>query len=63
MQENMVIRKGQRFKVRNYGNVIFKGFDRYMGQLTAKLESDRGTHYPFPDEIEEQGFTLIDSNF
>lgn len=55
--EKKVVRKGDIFKSKNYGWVMFKGFDYhpFNGEKTAKLYSEeyRDTFYPFPEGIEQ----------
>ncbi len=61
MEDKIEIRKGDKFQYSGCGEVIFQGFDYYMGQKTAQLYSEkyRQTFHPFPEKVEEQGYILI----
>ena len=55
------IRVGDKFHLDGWGEVVFQGFDYYMGEKTAQIYSEKHgqTGNPFPERIEKQGYILI----
>jgi hypothetical protein len=58
-----IVRRGQVFRLKDYGQVRFDRLDFFMGQCTAKLTgiTHEGTYYPLVEQVEKEGFTIIDA--
>ena len=61
--QQKTVRRGQIITLKSYGRVRFDRLDVYFGQTTAKLTGidHPGTYYPFPAELEREGYTIIDA--
>lgn len=59
----MELRRGQVVDIKGYGTVIFERLDFYFGECTAQLKGITypGTYYPKIEEIQNLGYTIIDS--
>ena len=61
--QQKTVHRGQIITLKSYGRVRFDRLDVYFGQTTAKLTGidHPNTYYPFPAELEREGYTIIDA--